>query len=106
MGHVDSPTNPRALDTLVVTMGDPGGIGGEVALKAWLARNANLPPFFLLDCPNRLKAIAAQLKLDVPICPISKPDKAKAIFGKGLPVLPLQETTGLPSAHLGTPHTA
>ena len=35
---------------LALTMGEPAGIGGEIALRAWLARQEHgLPPFFVLD---------------------------------------------------------
>ena len=35
---------------LAITMGEPAGIGGEIALKAWLAhQRERLPPFFAID---------------------------------------------------------
>ena len=35
---------------VALTMGEPAGIGGEIALKAWSWRAAErLPPFFMLD---------------------------------------------------------
>lgn len=73
-----------------VTMGEPAGIGGEIALKAWLNRTkAPLPPFFLIDNPDRLAACARALDLAVPINPISDPAAATAAFDSALPVLPL-----------------
>ena len=30
---------------LALTMGEPAGIGGEIALQAWLRRGAGVPPF-------------------------------------------------------------
>lgn len=106
MSQVASPPPPLAPKALVVTMGDPAGIGGEVALKAWLARDADLPAFFLLDSPDRLKSVAARLRLDVPIFSISKPEDAPAIFQKGLPVLALKEADALSPGELGTPNPA
>lgn len=106
MSQAASPAPPLAPETLVVTMGEPAGIGGEIALKAWLARGADLPTFFLLDSPDRLRAIAAQLQLDVPIRPISKPKDARAAFQKGLPVLTLDGTDALPRVALGRPNPA
>lgn len=106
MSQAASPARPLAPEALVVTMGDPAGIGGEVSLKAWLARGAGLPAFFLLDSPARLKAVASQLQLDVPIFSISKPEEAKAAFQKGLPVLTLPEAEALPDVELGTPNPA
>ena len=32
---------------LALTMGEPAGIGGEIALKAWLGRADRVPPFYL-----------------------------------------------------------
>src|SRR2546429_470222 len=40
-------------------MGEPAGIGGEIALKAWLRRSDGVPPFYLIDGPRRLSALAA-----------------------------------------------
>lgn len=75
--------------TFAVTMGDPAGIGGDIALTAWAARTqANLPCFFLLDDPARLAHLAARLGLDVPIIEIANPEGAAECFEKGLPVLP------------------
>ncbi|WP_430399050.1 4-hydroxythreonine-4-phosphate dehydrogenase PdxA [Ferrovibrio sp.] len=72
-------------------MGEPAGIGGEIALKAWALRNAAaLPPFLLLDDPARLTAQAKTLGLDVPVAAIARPAEALACFGTALPVLPLQ----------------
>jgi 4-hydroxythreonine-4-phosphate dehydrogenase len=31
---------------LALTMGEPAGIGGEIALKAWLDFRDDLPPFY------------------------------------------------------------
>ena len=34
---------------LALTLGEPAGIGPDIAIKAWLRRNElNLPPFYLL----------------------------------------------------------
>jgi len=83
-----APGEPRAV---ALTMGEPAGIGGEIALKAWLAtRNVRAaPPFFALDDPARLTGIARRLGLDVPVAEIAEPGAAAAAFARGLPVLPL-----------------
>jgi 4-hydroxythreonine-4-phosphate dehydrogenase len=75
---------------LALTIGEPAGVGGEIALKAWQARNSeHLPPFFVLDVPERLTQLAAALKLDVPVRAIAAPEDANAIFATALPVLPI-----------------
>jgi 4-hydroxythreonine-4-phosphate dehydrogenase len=75
---------------LALTLGEPAGIGGEITLKAWLARHAeHLPPFFVLDAPERLINLAAALRLDIPVRAIAAPEDAAAIFATALPVLPI-----------------
>lgn len=74
---------------IAITMGEPAGVGGEVLIKAWLARTAGLPPFFVLDDPVRLRALAAQANLDCPIVKITKPKEATDHFSDALPVIPL-----------------
>ena len=53
---------------LALTLGEPAGIGPDIAIKAWLSRNElNLPPFYLLgDCDflnTRAKALGVKLTL-------------------------------------------
>ena len=49
-------------------MGEPAGIGGELALKAWAERIGKaVPPFVLLDDPDRIRALAKRIGLDVPV---------------------------------------
>ncbi len=71
-------------------MGEPAGIGGELALKAWLARVKNkLPPFFVIGDPDWLSGIMS----DTPIVEISAPAECAAQFKKALPVLPVRLAT-------------
>jgi 4-hydroxythreonine-4-phosphate dehydrogenase len=71
-------------------MGEPGGIGAELALKAWRARrDRGVPPFLMIDEPARLAAIANTLGLDCRIIEIGGPGEAVARFDSSLPVLPL-----------------
>jgi 4-hydroxythreonine-4-phosphate dehydrogenase len=71
---------------LAVTMGEPAGVGGELTLKAWLARNSSRP-FFAIDDPVRLAALAAKLGLAVPVREIAGPAEASTVFATALPVL-------------------
>ncbi|NKB43765.1 MAG: 4-hydroxythreonine-4-phosphate dehydrogenase PdxA [Alphaproteobacteria bacterium] len=87
---------------VVVTMGDPAGIGGDCLLKAWTEHRASLPPFFVIDDPGRLGALALKLKLDCSIQTIADPSEAHAQFEKALPVLPVDPPLSAP-AELGTP---
>ncbi|HZY56050.1 MAG TPA: 4-hydroxythreonine-4-phosphate dehydrogenase PdxA [Reyranella sp.] len=71
---------------LAVTMGEPAGVGGELTLKAWLARSGTRP-FFAIDDPARLAALAGKLGLAVPVREIATPAEAATVFKTALPVL-------------------
>lgn len=68
---------------VALTLGDPAGIGGEIALKAWAQLDGGVP-FFLLGDRNYMAALAQSL--GIAIREIKRPDEA-AIAGEGLPVL-------------------
>lgn len=72
------------MTPLALTMGEPAGIGGEIALAAWL--KGGLPPFFLIDDANRLEQLAARLGWSVPIRAIAEPEEAARVTDC-LPVL-------------------
>jgi len=79
----------RAVEPpLALTMGEPAGIGGEIALKAWLRRADDVPPFFVIDEPERLRARARALGMDVPVRAVEGPEGVAARFADFLPVLP------------------
>jgi 4-hydroxythreonine-4-phosphate dehydrogenase len=76
---------------LALTMGEPAGVGGDITLKAWAARHeAAVPPFVVLDDPDRLNALAAKLGMAVPVREITDPGEAVALFDQALPVLPVR----------------
>ncbi|ATQ68404.1 MULTISPECIES: 4-hydroxythreonine-4-phosphate dehydrogenase PdxA [Methylosinus] len=87
------------LPPLALTQGDPSGIGPELALKAWRARDERgLPPFFVLADPDHLARTAAALGLEVPLREAT-PSQAAAIFPQALPVAPLgRAVRGAPGA--------
>ncbi len=69
-------------------MGEPAGIGGDIALKAWAARSENgVPAFVMIDDCLRLRKLAAWLGLDVPIQEVASPAEAREVFAASLPVL-------------------
>ena len=74
---------------LAVTQGDPSGIGPEIALKAWLARNNGTPPWFLLADPQHIARVAQQIGLSIPLN-VVEPDAAVASFATALPIVALQ----------------
>jgi 4-hydroxythreonine-4-phosphate dehydrogenase len=85
---------PRSL---ALTLGEPAGIGPDIALAAWRRRNdLDLPAFYLVADPQSLTARAKLLGLDVPI-DIVTPAAAAAAFKRTLPVVPLElPVTALP----------
>jgi 4-hydroxythreonine-4-phosphate dehydrogenase len=74
---------------LALTMGEPAGIGGEIALAAWLRRADAVPPFYLIDDPDRLARLARSLGWNVRLRTIDAPREAMAAFSAALPVLPV-----------------
>jgi len=74
---------------LALSIGDPSGIGPEIALAAWLRRDAeDLPAFYLLADPALLAARARTLGLDVTLAEIT-PAEAVETFATALPVVAL-----------------
>jgi 4-hydroxythreonine-4-phosphate dehydrogenase len=74
---------------LALTMGDPAGIGGELSVRAWLARRT-AHPFVALDDPDRLAGTAAALGLDVKVRPVNSLAQGAETFAEALPVLPIR----------------
>ena len=70
---------------LALTVGDPSGIGPEIAIEAWRLRETRaVPPFYLLADPALIERRAA----DVPL-QIVEPGAARETFAVALPVVPL-----------------
>ncbi|WP_343313969.1 4-hydroxythreonine-4-phosphate dehydrogenase PdxA [Brucella sp. BE17] len=93
----------RAISSspLAVSIGDPSGVGAEIALAAWLNRD-QLPPFVLIADAEQVQARAATVGLTVPIELFASAREATNTFAKALPVLALknrhQESPGIPLA--------
>lgn len=91
----------RTMEPIALTMGEPAGIGGEIALVAWQRLAAAGPAFFLIDDPARVAALSAQLGLGVEVVPVHTVREAKRAFRRGLPVQSLTQlvpfTLGLPA---------
>ena len=85
---------------LALTMGDPAGIGPELALAAWRDRTT-VAPFVVFAAPGLLAAAAKRADLTEPIIE-TDPAGARAALSKGLPVVPLrnpvEDAPGRPSA--------
>lgn len=62
-------------------MGEPSGIGGEIAAKAWRAIRTAGPSFFFVGDPDLLEG--------VPVAVLDSPSEAGRHFREALPVLPI-----------------
>ena len=69
---------------VAVTMGEPGGIGGEIVLEAWLRLRSGPARFFSIDDPGRLARLASGRAA---IVEISGPEEVSEVFPGALPVL-------------------
>ncbi|EIM28322.1 4-hydroxythreonine-4-phosphate dehydrogenase PdxA [Microvirga lotononidis] len=89
--------------SLLLTQGDPAGIGPELSLRAWLERDAaSLPAFGVVGDPGHLDRVAKRYGWDVPIVAV-EPDQIRAAFSHALPVVPLSAPV---SAEPGKPDPA
>lgn len=87
---------------LALALGDPAGVGPELACAAWHGREAaHLAPFFVRGGAGVLKAAALARGLVVPVERIDEPRQALEAFARALPVLGDEDcdyTPGLPHA--------
>lgn len=89
------------MAALVVSGGDPAGIGPEIALKAWNLRvTRQVPPFILLADPDIIRSRAHFLQMDVEVETVVTDNPVKN-FHAALPVIPLEnrqsDQRGFPS---------
>lgn len=72
---------------LALTLGEPAGIGPDIAIAAWLRRHElELPPFYLLGDSAFMAARAKLLGLDVEFADVTAANAIKA-FADALPVV-------------------
>jgi len=75
---------------LALTIGEPAGIGPDLAVAVWHRRaELDIPRFYVIGDPTFLRQRAALLDLDVPVAPVT-PAAAAEAFPAALPVLDLQ----------------
>lgn len=113
MTHAPVPASADTLDgngaiqgsalPLALSLGDPAGIGPELAAAAWDQRKvAGLAPFVVIGGACLVAKAAEQRGLSVPIKQVHSPAEAVACFGEALPVLGGHDCTYAP----GTPDEA
>ena len=72
---------------VALTMGDPTGVGPDIALASWLTREAQfLHPFVLYGRPEIMAERARRLGLDVPLAHVATLDAVANVFASALPV--------------------
>ena len=88
------------MQPLALTLGEPAGIGPDLALEVWRRRaELNMPPFYLVGTVDFLRRRAARLGLDIPITAVT-PRSAAAAFAGALPVVAIDAAV---SAEPGRP---
>lgn len=79
---------PSSLSALALSLGEPAGIGPDIALLAWENRiELDLPAFFITGDPELLKARAARLGVPAVIRECA-PEDAVRLFADVVPVVP------------------
>lgn len=72
---------------LAVALGDPAGIGPEIAVKAWETRTAEgLPPFFVVGDIRSVTTVWGG-----PVARIANPDEAIGVYDRALPLLSVED---------------
>ena len=94
------PSSQKSTAPLALTIGEPAGIGPEIALKAWqAASDSELPPFVLLGDVDVMGTQSE--RLGIPIAQIESVDTGSRIFPEALPVFHIpfaqQPVLGVPS---------
>jgi 4-hydroxythreonine-4-phosphate dehydrogenase len=89
------------VQPLALTLGEPAGIGPDLALAVWHRRaELDVPRFYVVADPDFLGRRADRIGLDVPIATVT-PAAAAATFASALPVVALDVAV---SAEPGRPN--
>lgn len=85
---------------LALTIGEPAGIGPDIAIAAWRRRvKANVPAFYLLGDAGFIRERAKLLGVDVALATV-QPEEAVSAFTDALPIV---ATSAVPTARPGQP---
>ena len=77
------------MQPLALTLGEPAGIGPDLALAVWSRRaELDIPQFYLVADADFLRRRASRLGLAVPVVAVAPPSAAEA-FSSALPVVAL-----------------
>lgn len=79
---------PVAPLPVAVTMGEPGGIAGEILIKAWQqGRDQSSRCFVVVADPDWIEATAQSIDPSVAVTRVETAGEAATVFGSALPVL-------------------
>jgi 4-hydroxy-L-threonine phosphate dehydrogenase PdxA len=78
----------KAAQSIVVTVGEPAGIGAEITLGAWLRLRETDCAFYLLHDPTHASELAQTLSLHVPVKVISTRERRAMRSGELCPSCP------------------
>ena len=74
---------------VVLTMGDPSGIGTEITVKSWKSKKIKTP-FFVIHDPTYVEKVIKKMGIKVKIKIINHPKDALNCYKKYLPVFPIK----------------
>lgn len=99
---ISNVKQPLSVDNpLVVSKGDPAGVGPAATLKAWQAlKNEPAFAFYVRGGAAQLKHTAKRHDDKIAVIEINSPDQALSVFENALPVLPEENET---LVHAGMP---
>jgi 4-hydroxythreonine-4-phosphate dehydrogenase len=84
---------------IALTLGEPAGIGPDIAIAAWLRRkSAPVPAFYLLGDRNYIATRAKLLGVDIPLADAAA-DDALGIFADALPVVATGQSASARPGH-------
>jgi len=84
---------------LVLSLGDPAGVGPELIAESWARRREErLPPFLAVGGVRVLAEAARTRGLDLPMRAVSQASEAVALFDDALPVLGAEDGAFRPGA--------
>jgi 4-hydroxythreonine-4-phosphate dehydrogenase len=79
-------SGPARRPPLALTLGEPAGIGPDIAIAAWLARGENVPPFVYVGDADLVRRRGDSLGGEVAVARVS-PEDATAAFAQAIPCL-------------------
>jgi 4-hydroxythreonine-4-phosphate dehydrogenase len=85
---------------IALSMGDPAGVGPELAVAAWaLSGTVGLPPFVVVGSARIIAAAAQRRGLHAQVTTVASFEQASALFDSALPVIDIGDgdyTPGMP----------